>query len=90
MNSQEQSGQIITFDTTLRDAEQSPGAFMVQEEKMRIAMILEHMGVDVIEAGFPVSSKCNFKSVRTTAAKALKNDPVSVFQNNALSYQVVT
>ena len=45
--------QVIIFDTTLRDGEQSPGASMNLEEKLRIAKVLEDMGVDVIEAGFP-------------------------------------
>jgi 2-isopropylmalate synthase len=45
--------QLIIFDTTLRDGEQSPGASMTKEEKLRIARQLERMRVDVIEAGFP-------------------------------------
>lgn len=44
---------VIIFDTTLRDGEQSPGASMNLEEKLKIASVLEGMGVDVIEAGFP-------------------------------------
>jgi 2-isopropylmalate synthase len=47
--------QLIIFDTTLRDGEQSPGASMTKEEKLRIARQLERMRVDVIEAGFPGS-----------------------------------
>ena len=47
---------VIVFDTTLRDGEQSPGASMNEAEKVRIAMQLEKLGVDVIEAGFPASS----------------------------------
>ncbi|HKJ72785.1 MAG TPA: 2-isopropylmalate synthase, partial [Alphaproteobacteria bacterium] len=47
---------IRIFDTTLRDGEQSPGASMNLEEKLRIAEILDHMGVDIIEAGFPIAS----------------------------------
>ncbi len=50
------SDRVIVFDTTLRDGEQSPGASMNLEEKVRIAQVLEEMGVDVIEAGFPISS----------------------------------
>ena len=47
---------VLIFDTTLRDGEQSPGAAMNLDEKIRIAEVLEEMGVDVIEAGFPISS----------------------------------
>jgi len=47
---------LIIFDTTMRDGEQSPGASMTKEEKLRIARLLERMRVDVIEAGFPASS----------------------------------
>ena len=50
------SDRLIIFDTTLRDGEQSPGASMTREEKMRIAKQLERLKVDVIEAGFPASS----------------------------------
>ena len=54
---------ITIFDTTLRDGEQSPGAAMTHEEKLRIAELLDEMGVDVIEAGFPISSAGDFKAV---------------------------
>ena len=54
---------IIIFDTTLRDGEQSPGASMNLSEKIRIAEVLEDMGVDVIEAGFPIASDGDFESV---------------------------
>ncbi|MDP7345349.1 MAG: 2-isopropylmalate synthase, partial [Alphaproteobacteria bacterium] len=47
---------IFIFDTTMRDGEQSPGASMTLEEKLRLAEILEAMGVDIIEAGFPIAS----------------------------------
>jgi len=55
---------VIIFDTTLRDGEQSPGASMNLEEKLRIAHVLEEMGVDVIEAGFPIASNGDFEAVR--------------------------
>ena len=55
---------ITIFDTTLRDGEQSPGAAMTHEEKMRIAELLVEMGVDVIEAGFPISSAGDFNAVQ--------------------------
>src|SRR5690242_15188962 len=54
---------IKIFDTTLRDGEQSPGAAMSHEEKLRIAELLDEMGVDIIEAGFPISSPGDFKAV---------------------------
>ncbi|MCH9639517.1 MAG: 2-isopropylmalate synthase [Betaproteobacteria bacterium] len=58
---------LIIFDTTLRDGEQSPGASMTKEEKVRIAWQLERMGVDVIEAGFPAASNGDFESVKAVA-----------------------
>jgi 2-isopropylmalate synthase len=61
------SDQLIIFDTTLRDGEQSPGASMTRDEKLRIARQLERMRVDVIEAGFPSASNGDFESVRAIA-----------------------
>ncbi len=58
---------LIIFDTTLRDGEQSPGASMTREEKMRIAKQLERLKVDVIEAGFPASSDGDFEAVKAIA-----------------------
>jgi 2-isopropylmalate synthase len=58
---------LIIFDTTLRDGEQSPGASMTRDEKVRIAKILERMRVDVIEAGFPAASNGDFESVQAVA-----------------------
>ena len=58
---------LIIFDTTLRDGEQSPGASMTKEEKVRIARQLERMGVDVIEAGFPAASNGDFDAVKAVA-----------------------
>ena len=59
--------QLIIFDTTLRDGEQSPGASMTKDEKIRIARALEKMRVDVIEAGFPIASPGDFEAVRAVA-----------------------
>ena len=59
--------QLLIFDTTLRDGEQSPGAAMTREEKMRIARQLEKMRVDIIEAGFPAASEGDFESVKAIA-----------------------
>src|ERR1700742_5373929 len=58
---------IKIFDTTLRDGEQSPGAAMTHEEKLQIAELLDEMGVDIIEAGFPISSAGDFKAVNEIA-----------------------
>ena len=58
-----ENGKIFIFDTTLRDGEQAPGASMTREEKLQIASVLDRMGVDVIEAGFPGSSAGDFESV---------------------------
>jgi len=77
--------QIIIFDTTLRDGEQSPGASMSLEEKIQIAKAFEDMGVDVLEAGFPAASQGDFEAVSEISkiltktipcglARAVKND----------------
>lgn len=58
---------IVIFDTTLRDGEQAPGASLTMKEKLEIARQLENLGVDVIEAGFPISSKGDFESVHNIA-----------------------
>ncbi len=58
---------LIIFDTTLRDGEQSPGASMTKDEKLRIAKALEKMRVDVIEAGFPIASPDDFEAVKLVA-----------------------
>ncbi len=60
---------VRIFDTTLRDGEQSPGATLTLPEKVEIARLLEQMGVDIIEAGFPVSSDGDFESVKTIAGE---------------------
>ena len=63
------SERVYIFDTTLRDGEQSPGASMNTEEKLEIARQLVRLGVDVIEAGFPISSPGDFESVRRLAQR---------------------
>lgn len=62
------NSKLIIFDTTLRDGEQSPGASMTRDEKVRIAKALEKMHVDVIEAGFPIASQGDFESVKAVAS----------------------
>ncbi|WP_043752291.1 2-isopropylmalate synthase [Imhoffiella purpurea] len=66
---------LIIFDTTLRDGEQSPGASMTRDEKVRIAKALERMRVDVIEAGFPIASPGDFEAVKAVA-EAVKDSRV--------------
>ncbi len=66
---------LIIFDTTLRDGEQSPGASMTRDEKIRIAKALERLRVDVIEAGFPAASPGDFEAVQAVAA-TVKNSIV--------------
>src|SRR3989304_2280879 len=66
---------LIIFDTTMRDGEQSPGASMTREEKVRIAKALERMRVDVIEAGFPIARVGDFQAVEAVA-NAIKDSTV--------------
>jgi 2-isopropylmalate synthase len=61
------SNKLIIFDTTLRDGEQSPGASMTKDEKVRIAKVLEKMQVDVIEAGFAIASVGDFEAIQAVA-----------------------
>ncbi|PRZ47507.1 2-isopropylmalate synthase [Tritonibacter scottomollicae] len=61
---------VLIFDTTLRDGEQSPGATMTHDEKLEIAELLDDMGVDVIEAGFPIASEGDFNAVSEIAARS--------------------
>src|SRR5689334_20912541 len=63
---------VVIFDTTLRDGEQSPGASMTHEEKLQVAEVLDEMGVDIIEAGFPIASNGDFHAV-AEIAKLTKN-----------------
>ncbi|HUK08378.1 MAG TPA: 2-isopropylmalate synthase [Stellaceae bacterium] len=67
---------VVIFDTTLRDGEQSPGASMNLDEKIKIALLLEEMGIDVIEAGFPIASNGDFEAVREVS-KLIKNSSVA-------------
>ncbi len=67
--------QLVIFDTTLRDGEQSPGASMTKDEKVRIAKSLEKMNVDIIEAGFAAASVGDFNSIQAVA-QAVKNSTV--------------
>ena len=60
---------VRVFDTTLRDGEQSPGCSMNLEEKVLLARKLEFLGVDIIEAGFPIASEGDFAAVQAVAAE---------------------
>lgn len=67
---------ITIFDTTLRDGEQSPGYSMNKQEKLRLALQLERLGVDVIEAGFPIASDGDYETVREIS-KVVKNSTIA-------------
>lgn len=64
------NSRVLIFDTTLRDGEQSPGATMTHDEKLEIAELLDEMGVDIIEAGFPVASIGDFEAVSEIAKRS--------------------
>jgi 2-isopropylmalate synthase len=66
---QSEHDRVVIFDTTLRDGEQSPGATMTHEEKLEVAELLDQMGVDVIEAGFPIASDGDFLAVNEIARR---------------------
>ena len=63
---------VYIFDTTMRDGEQSPGASMSVEEKVQISRVFDEMGIDIIEAGFPISSPGDFEAV-SAISKGIKN-----------------
>ncbi|WP_424942164.1 2-isopropylmalate synthase [Aliiroseovarius crassostreae] len=69
------SDHVLIFDTTLRDGEQSPGATMTHDEKLEIAEMLDEMGVDIIEAGFPIASEGDFAAVSEIAQRS-KNSTI--------------
>ncbi|MFG1191915.1 2-isopropylmalate synthase [Xanthobacter flavus] len=75
---------VIIFDTTLRDGEQCPGASMTFEEKLEVAEVLDEMGVDVIEAGFPIASIGDFESV-SEIARRTKNATIAGLSRAALN-----
>ncbi|MEN9012414.1 MAG: 2-isopropylmalate synthase [Yoonia sp.] len=64
------TNEVLIFDTTLRDGEQSPGATMTHAEKLEIAELLDDMGVNIIEAGFPIASEGDFKAVSEISARS--------------------
>src|SRR6202521_5620823 len=72
---QSDKDRVVIFDTTLRDGEQCPGATMTHEEKLEVAALLDEMGVDIIEAGFPIASEGDFAAVQEIDKRA-KNSVV--------------
>ena len=70
MTDKSKQDRVLIFDTTLRDGEQSPGATMTHTEKLEIAALLDDMGVDIIEAGFPIASQGDFEAVSAIAAQS--------------------
>src|SRR5690554_1182598 len=76
MSEQSNTDRVFIFDTTLRDGEQSPGATMTLEEKLQVAETLDAMGVDIIEAGFPIASNGDFEAV-VAVAKQVKRSTVA-------------
>jgi 2-isopropylmalate synthase len=75
MTDKSKQDHVLIFDTTLRDGEQSPGATMTHDEKLEIAEMLDDMGVDIIEAGFPIASEGDFKAVKEIAERS-KNSTI--------------
>src|SRR3954463_10690634 len=73
---------LIIFDTTLRDGEQSPGASMTKDEKVRIARQLERLRVDVIEAGFAAASPGDFEAIRAISAAVRESTVCSLSRAN--------
>ncbi|MET0531435.1 MAG: 2-isopropylmalate synthase, partial [Microvirga sp.] len=71
-NAHSSRDRVLIFDTTLRDGEQCPGATMTLEEKLEIAELLDAMGVDIIEAGFPIASNGDFEAVSLIASRVKK------------------
>ncbi len=74
---------VYIFDTTLRDGEQSPGCSMNLAEKVRLARQLEALGVDIIEAGFPIASEGDFQAVKAVAAECRKVTVAALCRTNA-------
>ena len=70
MTQTDRKDRVVIFDTTLRDGEQSPGATMTHDEKLEIAELLDEMGVDIIEAGFPIASEGDFNAVSEIAERS--------------------
>ena len=81
------SGRITIFDTTLRDGEQSPGCSMHVPEKVRMALQLERLGVDIIEAGFPIASRGDFEAVESVAGELKRAKVAALCRAKALDVE---
>ena len=77
---------VRILDTTLRDGEQTPGVSLVPEEKLKIARALDRLGVDVIEAGFPITSKGEQEGVRLIARAGLETEVLALASEYARGY----
>src|SRR5690349_2262310 len=82
MSTKREPDRLIIFDTTLRDGEQSPGASMTKDEKVRIAKALERLKVDVIEAGFAIASPGDFDAVKAVATEITESTVCSLARAN--------
>ena len=82
--SESEKDRVLIFDTTLRDGEQSPGATMSLSQKIEIAMLLDDMGVDIIEAGFPIASEGDFRAV-SEISKLVENATVCGLARSSLA-----
>ena len=76
---QSDKDRVVIFDTTLRDGEQCPGATMTHEEKLEVAELLDTMGVDIIEAGFPIASEGDFAAVHEIAKRVQERRHLRAF-----------
>ncbi len=79
---------VLIFDTTLRDGEQSPGATMTHDEKLEIAELLDDMGVDIIEAGFPIASEGDFRARLVHAAHEIRDEKVEELREKLFQMKV--
>ena len=82
---------VFIFDTTMRDGEQSPGASMSLEEKIQISRVFDELGIDIIEAGFPIASPGDFEAVTEVSKILKKSIPAGLsrhtkIQKNKCSY----
>ena len=80
---------VYIFDTTMRDGEQSPGASMSLEEKIQIARVFDELGIDIIEAGFPIASPGDFEAV-SEVSKNIKNSTITGLARASLKDIVMT
>jgi len=82
MSTPSTNNRVVIFDTTLRDGEQAPGCSMNLDEKLRVAQVLEEMGVDIIEAGFPIASNGDFEAVEAVAKTIRKSKIAALARAN--------